>query len=124
MFFDPGKHPRDWHGRWVDTVKGLRTGQSAQLPDGTTVTAYASKNKGRTTRRFRVQQAAGDMHEALRNLRAGVSTASVSKTSAEQAAMEALHRSARSANPASIGGAERFQDFHDFKRRKGLRVAA
>lgn len=44
--FDPNLHPRDMNGRWREIVGGLKPGQIAKLPDGTTVKAVRSKPTG------------------------------------------------------------------------------
>jgi hypothetical protein len=35
--FDPKKHPRDYKGKFREVLGGLKAGESAKLPDGTTV---------------------------------------------------------------------------------------
>jgi hypothetical protein len=122
--FNPDDHPRDAHGEFTKALSKLHVGHGLALPDGTMVHATARKNKGRTERRFKVSQPPGDVHAALSNLTHGVEISSTTHRTAEQAARNALDRTARSGSPASLGGQTRFKDYGDYKRKTNLRTAA
>jgi hypothetical protein len=118
--FDPNLHPRDAHGHFADKLKGLKIGHETHLPDGILVKAVPSRSGGRSTRRFQVKQPPGDMHAALSNMMHNVDIAASTHPSAEQAARNALDRSARSNHPGSIGGTERYRSYDHFVREGDL----
>ncbi len=78
--FDPAEHPRDLKGQFRKTIGGLSVGESAKLPDGTTV----------------------------RSLDGGYKIGDTKVTSAREAADTALNRSAKSDDPRSVGGAKKY----------------
>ncbi len=83
--FDPNLHPRDFKGRFRDTVRGLKTGESVKLPDGTTV----------------------------KSLDSGYKIGDSKVTSAREAADAALRKSAKSDSPDSIGGTIKHRSAED-----------
>lgn len=117
MKWDPNEHPRNPLGRFTEILRGMKSGQSVDLPDGHRVEAHVSKRAGRSERRFKVHAPAGDMGEAIQNLVAGRSIQSKTHRLAENAARDALDRSAQSAHPNSLGGKKRYKDLADFERK-------
>jgi hypothetical protein len=101
MSFNPNE-ARDPHGKWTSTIRGLKIGESAVLPEGTTVKAVKSKHHlGSSRREFEI----------------GGTTNSKRVKSAEEAATKSLDLSARSSHSGSLGGKTKYKHYADYRRK-------
>lgn len=97
--FDPLKHRRGAHGKFVDMLRSLKPGSAVQLPDGIHVKAVNAKHGQGRRRKYQVIHANGKKVGGD-HLEAGT------------AAQVALNQSAQHVHPDAVGGARRYENFN------------